>query len=350
MNTIRLGKTGLMVSAVGFGGIPIQRLSEEEAVRVVRRALDLGVTFLDTAHGYTTSEERIGKAIAGRRDGLILATKSHALDAEGLPQEMAQSFQRLGVEHIDLFQFHGVSKAEDYERVVAPGGPLDVAREAQAAGRIGHIGVTSHSLDMALQLAACGHFETLMFPFNFITSEPAQRLVPLCQEQDVGFIAMKPIGGGLLEDANLALKWLRHFPGVVPLVGIEKAAEIEQVVSIMEGSAALAVSEWAEINRLKAELGTRFCRSCDYCQPCPQDIRISSMLRIRSFAKRMPPERVFGAWGQEMVAVAETCADCGDCESRCPYELPIREMLREHVAWFHAERARWPKPLAHKLR
>lgn len=334
MQQIVLGNSGLQVSAVGFGGIPIQRLGEEEAVRVVQHCLDLGITYLDTAHGYTTSEERIGKAIAGRREGLVLATKSHALDAETFCQEMETSFQRLRVDYIDLYQFHGVSSMEDLEKVLAPNGPLDAARAARDAGRIGHIGVTSHNLTVALELVKTGSFETLMFPFNFITVEPAEELIPLCRERGVGFIAMKPMGGGLLESATLAFKFLRQFPDIVPLVGIEKAHEIDEIVAIMAGPAALTAAEEAQIARLRQELGTRFCRSCDYCQPCPQGIRISTMLRLRSFAKRMPEARVFGEWGQEMVAIAETCADCGDCESRCPYELPIREMLREHIAWY----------------
>ena len=339
MRRIELGKTGLMVSEVGFGGIPIQRLSEEEAVAVVRRCLDLGVTFIDTAHGYTTSEERVGKAIVGRREGLVLATKSHGLEAETFQEEMGQSFQRLGVEHIDIFQFHGVSSEANFEKVIAPGGPLDAARETKAAGRIGHIGVTSHNLDVALKLADCGHFEALMFPFNFIMREPADELIPLCREKGVGFIAMKPMGGGILEDAGPAFRYLRQIPGIVPLVGIQSFAEIEEIVRITEGPAALTEGEWAEIERLREELGTRFCRSCDYCQPCTQGIRISTMMRLKSFARRFSTERLFGDWGQEIVAQAETCADCGDCESRCPYELAIREMMRENVAWYQEQMA-----------
>ncbi|MBN1401936.1 MAG: aldo/keto reductase [Anaerolineae bacterium] len=337
MQQMRLGKTGLTISALGFGGIPIQRLTEAEAIRVVQHCLDLGITFIDTAHGYTTSEERIGKAISGRREGLILATKSHALSGDAFRGEMEASFERLQVDYIDIYQFHNISTEEQFAQITAPGGPLDVAREAVAAGRIGHIGATSHSLDMALKLAASGLFETLMFPFNFITSEPADELVPLCRRNDVGFIAMKPIGGGMLEDVKLAFQWLRQFPTVLPLVGIQSHAEIDEIVAVMEGPAEISPAEWAEIQRLQAELGKRFCRSCDYCQPCPQEIRISSVLRLRSFARRMPPERLHGAWGRDLIATAETCIDCGECEARCPYELPIREMTREMIAWYHEE-------------
>jgi predicted aldo/keto reductase-like oxidoreductase len=343
VNTIRLGKTNLMVSALGFGGIPIQRLTEEEAIRVVQHCMDLGVTFVDTAHGYTTSEERVGKAIAGRREGLVLATKSHALDGKSFREELEQSFQRLGVQYIDLVQFHNISNQEQYEQVTAPGGPLEVLREVQAAGRVGHIGVTSHNLDMALKMVPSGHFETLMFPFCLATTEPADEIIPLCRQHDVGFIAMKPMGGGLLEDATLAFKYLRKFPDILPLVGMQSISEVEQNVALMEGLAEISAAEQAEMDRIRQEMDARYCRGCDYCQPCTQGISISTVMRLRSFAKRFPVERFLGDWGQSLIAKAETCADCGDCESRCPYELAIREMMRENVAWYHEQMALYRK-------
>jgi hypothetical protein len=339
MRKLRLGKTGLMVTEIGFGGIPIQRLADDEAVRVIRHCLDLGVNFIDTAHGYGTSEERIGQAIAGRRDGLILATKAPARDAATFRQQMETSFQRLGVDCIDLYQFHNIATEEHLQTVLGSGGAMEVAREAQAAGRIGHIGVTSHSLDLSLKLVRTGEFSTLMFPFNFITTEPANELIPLCREHDVAFIAMKPMGGGMLENANLAFKYLKQVPDIIPLVGIETAAEIQEIVSIMQGAADLSADELARIAALRQELGTRFCRRCDYCQPCPQEIGISTVMNLHSFGKRFPPERMFGSFGEAIVTEAERCIECGECESRCPYHLPIRQVIRENVAWFRAEQA-----------
>lgn len=202
MKTVQLGKTGLEVSRVGFGGILIQRLTEAEAIRVVQRCLDLGVTFLDTANGYSTSEERIGKAITGRREQVIIATKTAARE------HLELSLKRLNVETIDLWQFHNVSTFEAYEQVLGPSGALEAAQRALEAGKVRHIGITGHSMDVASKAVPSGHFETIQFPFNFVTSEPAERLVPLAQKHDVGFIAMKPLGGGLLDDANLAIKYL----------------------------------------------------------------------------------------------------------------------------------------------
>lgn len=334
MRKIPLGRTGLVVSEIGFGGIPIQRLSTEEAVAVVRRCLDLGITFFDTAHGYTTSEERIGQAIAGRREGLVLASKSPARDGATFAEHLELSLKRLGTDYIDIYQFHGVNTPQDYERILAPGGALERAREAQAAGRIRHIGITTHSLPLAQEFVRSGYFETIMFPFNFISTEPERDLLPLCRMHNVALLAMKPMGGGVFEDARPAFHYLRQFPDVLPVVGIENVREIEEIVALTEESAELTPQDAAEIERLRRELGTRFCRRCDYCQPCPQGIAISTVLSLRGFSRRFPRERVFGTWGQEVIQRARTCQECGECESRCPYNLAIRDLLKEAIAWY----------------
>jgi len=217
---------------------------------------------------YGNSEERIGRAIAGRREGLILATKSHAREGPELRQHLELSLKQLRADYIDLYQLHCVSNFEDYEKSLARGGPLDVVREAQAVGQVGHIGITCHSMEVALEATKSGFFETMMFPSNFISNEATEKLIPLAQEHDVGFIIMKPMGGGLLENATIAFKYLRRFPDTVPIVGIEKAEEIEEIVAIMEGDPQMTPAEEAEMERLRAQLGTRFCRRCGYCQPC----------------------------------------------------------------------------------
>ena len=334
MKTVRLGKTGLRVSRVGFGGIPIQRLSEEDAVRVVRRALDLGVTWIDTANAYTTSEERIGKAIAGRREQLVIATKTGARDKEGAMQHLELSLKHLQTDYIDLWQFHGVSSFEDFDRVLGPDGAMEAALAAKEAGKVRHIGITSHSTEVALKAVPTGHFETLQFPFNYITHEPAQELIPLCRKHDLGFIAMKPFGGGLLDKANISIKYLLQFEGVVPDPGIQAEAEIEEIVAIVNGPWEMTAEDKAELEQVRAELGTRFCRRCQYCLPCPQDVQIPSVLNTRSFWKRFPRERFLGSGIKAMVDSARNCIECGECESKCPYQLPIIEMLQENVAFY----------------
>lgn len=339
MRKVELGATGLVVSEVGFGGIPIQRLSHVEAVSVVRKCLDLGITFLDTANGYTTSEERIGEAIRGRRDHLVLATKTQARDAEGVAKHLALSLERLGVDAIDLYQFHCVSSEEDYRKVLAPGGPLDVVRQAQASGVVRHVGLTSHAMDIAIKAVRSGHFQTIMFPFNFVAAEAAQELVPLALEREVGFIAMKPLAGGALDDASLAFKYLRQFPRVLPIPGIERAAEIEEIVAILDGPAQLTPDQQAEMDRIRSELGNRFCRRCGYCEPCPQGVSIQTLMILDSIIKRMPAANVFSDLAQT-VEDAQECVECGECEEKCPYGLPIREMIQERVGLFEREKAK----------
>ena len=341
MKKVKLGRTNLEVSLIGFGGIPIQRLTEAEAIRVVQRTLDLGVTFIDTANGYTTSEERIGAAIAGRRDQVVIATKSGASDRATALEHLDLSLKRLNTDHIDLWQFHGINNQEKYDRIMAPDGAMEAFQAALQAGKVCHIGFSSHSLDMALRLVPTGLFETVQFPFNFVISEPANGLLPLAREHDLGFIAMKPMAGGLLDKANLVFKYLLRFEGIVPDPGIEKTEEIEEIIGIVNGPWALTPTEQAELEQTREELGTRFCRRCQYCQPCPQGISIHTVLNTRSFWKRMPPERFFGERTAQTTAKAEECLECGECEAKCPYNLPIREMLSENVEFYKKVQAGW---------
>jgi len=346
MDKVRLGKTNMMVTRLGFGGIPIQRLTEEDAVSVVRKCLDLRITYIDTANAYTTSEERIGKAIAGRRKGLILATKSGARDREGIEKHLNLSLQRLGVDYIDLYQFHGVSTFDDLEKVLDPKGPWAAVEDALKAGKIRHIGITSHSMDVAKEAVKTDRFETIMFPFNFITSEPAEELIPLAKEHDVGFIVMKPLAGGLLDNATIAFKYLLQFPDVVTIPGIEQNREIEEIARLYSEPKKMTEAEITEMQRMKDELGTKFCRRCEYCQPCIQEIPISTVMNITSFVKRMPPERVFTGGIATAMERAATCTECGDCEERCPYHLSIREVIADNVRWYEAAREEYQKQTA----
>ena len=334
MKTIVLGQTGLEVSKVGFGGIPIQRLTEAKAIRVLHRCLDLGVTFLDTANAYTTSEERIGKAIAGRRHRVIIATKTMAPDKATAQEHLELSLRRLNTDFIDLWQFHNIGDFEKYERVLGPDGAMEAAKEAVQSGKVKHIGITSHSMEVAQKAIRSGLFKTIQFPFNFITCEPAEELVPLAQQRGLGFIAMKPFGGGLLGPANLAIKYLLQFDSVVPDPGIETVEEIEEIAAIVDGPWALTEYEHHEIEQLRGELGTRFCRRCDYCQPCPEGVRISAVMHLRSHWKRLPPEAFVSGWVGKAAETGRNCTQCGECEDKCPYHLPIREMLAENLDFY----------------
>jgi predicted aldo/keto reductase-like oxidoreductase len=302
---------------------------------VIRRALDLGVTFIDTAVSYEDSEERFGKAIAGRRDQVIIATKTHGRDKETALEHLDLSLKRLNTDYIDLWQLHNVSTFEAYEQVLGPDGAMEAAQEALQAGKIRHIGFSSHSLDVALKVVSSGHFETIQFPFNFVTSEPADELVPLAREHDVGFIAMKPFAGGQLRDANLTIKYLLQFEGVVPDPGVQKVEEIEEIADIVNGPWELTPQERQKMEDIRARVGTRFCRQCQYCMPCPQGVNIR-MLMITQVMWRLWPRDIFTEWMGEVVESGRNCVQCGECEEKCPYHLPIREMIVENIEFYES--------------
>lgn len=247
--------------------------------------------------------------------------------------------KNLGVESIDLYQFHGVSDFDTYDKVVNE--LLDVLEEGKRKGKIKHIGITSHNIDVAKKAVASGRFESLMFAFNFIASEAADELLPLCRRNDVGFIAMKPMAGGMLENATIAFKYLLQFPEVVPVVGIEHLHEIDEIVRVINGPREMTEAESAEMRRLRDLLGARFCHRCDYCQPCEQGVPISMVMTAPSFLRRLPPGQLFtGRLGQE-VEKASSCIRCGDCEPRCPYNLPIMDMLEEYYRLYRQEKDRY---------
>jgi len=346
MEKVRLGKTELMVTRVGFGGIPIQRLSDAEAVDVVAGCLDLGVNFIDTAAAYTSSEARIGRAIRGRRDGLVLATKTHGRTGPDVRTHLNNSLAALGTDFIDIYQMHGVNDAETYRQVLAQNGPLAVAREAQQAGIVGHIGITSHSREIARQALEDGHFETLMFAFNFIVDEAADELLPVARRQDIGFIGMKPLGGGELYHGRLAFRFLMQYPDVVPIPGIDALPQMVEITDVVNAPAPLSADERREIERIRLDLGSRFCRHCDYCQPCEQGINISVVFYMRSIHRRSAPAAVFSDRMEETVRKSEDCIECGDCEPRCPYHLPIREMLVAEREWYLEQKRQYQNETA----
>ncbi|MCW4051338.1 MAG: aldo/keto reductase [Candidatus Bathyarchaeota archaeon] len=339
MDKIRLGKTGLMVSRVGIGGIPITRPPLDEAIKIVNRALDLGVNFIDTANGYSTSEERIGEAIEGRREDIILTTKTGAGDKETAQEHLKLSLKRLRTDYLDIWQLHGINQMEKYEMIMGPGGAWEAVQEALDTGVVRHIGFSSHSLEVALKLVATDRFETVQFPFNFISHEPKDELVPLAKKHDVGFIAMKPFAGGMIKDANLAIKYLLQYDNVLPDPGIDKFSDIEEIVDVVNGSWEPSQTELEAMKEFRDRVGTRFCRQCEYCMPCPQGVLIHRMMYLQRLYELWPPERFFNwSYVQGGVESAENCIQCGACEPKCPYQLPIREMIQENLKYYHEKR------------
>jgi predicted aldo/keto reductase-like oxidoreductase len=334
MDKIRLGKTGMMVSRVGFGGIPIQRNSEEDAVTVVSKCLDMGINFVDTAPGYTNSEERIGKALSGHHNLPFISTKSYS-DKEEINARLKHSLKMLDVNAIDLYQLHNVSDFNTLKKDLAPGGALSVLQEAKKAGLIKHIGISSHQIDVAKVAVKSGQFETIQFYLNFITDEAADELIPLARQYDVGFIAMKPFAGGRIKNGSLAIKYLLQFPDIMIMAGIGKISEAEEIIRVMNAPK-LNHAERQEIERIRQEKSMRVCRHCDYCQPCPQGINISYVVGdFEPMLNCFPTEYVYSTLMPNAIKVAAKCDNCGKCEKKCPYNVPIREMLAEYVMMFN---------------
>ncbi len=327
MRKVTLGKTGLEVSAVGFGGIPIQRVSEADAVRAIHKALDLGVTFIDTAAAYSDSQRKIGAALEGRPEKVVLASKSGAAGGDEIIADVERACAEMRVEHVDLYQLHGVSSPAKRDAVLSPGGALEGLLAARDRGLIGHIGVTSHSLDLALELVEVPEFETIQFPFNLVTSEPAKELIPKARERGLGFIVMKPLCGGQYSDAELAFRFLNGYPDLVPIPGIEKPGEIEEIVGVVDSGAVLEGESKMRAEKVARDLGKRFCRRCGYCQPCPSDVPCQTIMIYDSLVARLTPDGIAGT-SRRIVETAPECTECGECEAKCPYDLPIMETVK----------------------
>jgi len=330
MRYLKLGKTGLTVSEVGFGGIPIIRLSLEEAVAVLRRALERGVTLFDTANLYMDSEEKMGRALMGERQRVVLATKSIKRDRAGVEADLEQSLRLLRTDYLDLFQFHQVSQEDHLAAIAGPEGALEGVLRAKKAGKIRHLGVTSHSLTMAVRLVKTGLFSTIQFPFNFVEEEAAAELFPLARELGVGILAMKPFCGGLVDRARVAFAYLRQFPDIIPLPGWDTVAGVDEVLDLYARENVVTPEDRAEMARYREELGENFCRRCEYCQPCPQGVMVTPAMLYGIVAHRMGPDQA-ARFAEKIMDSVKNCIECRECEERCPYGLPIPETIHHHL-------------------
>jgi len=335
MNTVKLAGTDLEISEVGFGGIPIIPLSENEAVSVVKHCFDLGVTFFDTANMYPTSEEKIGTALKTVREKVVIATKTTKRDAKEAVAHIDLSLRQIKTNWIDIYQLHNVSNEEALEQVLAPQGAYDAARKARAAGKIRFIGISSHNIQIAIKALKTGLFQTLQFPFNFIENDPANELFPLARKNDVGIIGMKPLGGGLLERADLCFGFLQQHPYVVPIPGIRSKKEADEIIGLYRDPTQLSKADLKEMENIRSVIGERFCHRCEYCMPCDQGVQIPSVLLFKSIANRVSREGV-KAWLEKPMENVVKCIECGECEEKCPYNLPIIDMLKENLALFKA--------------
>jgi len=328
-----LGKTGLTVSAVGFGGIPIQRIGKEEARPLLEAVRAAGINYIDTAKAYTVSEEWLGEALRGMRDEFVLATKSMARTKEAMAADIEDSLRKLQTGYIDLYQIHNPSMAQ-LAQVTAPGGALEALTEAKAAGKIGHIGLTAHSREVFERALELDFVETVMFPYNIVETQ-GEELIARCAQKNVGFIAMKPLAGGAIEDGTLAMRFITQNPAVTVVIpGMYCAEEVHENCAAAENKSPLTAEECAKIDAVRADLGENFCRRCSYCAPCTVGISIPSVFLFEGYLSRYNLQD----WAHERYATlnvkASACIGCGACEERCPYHLPIREMLKRAAAGF----------------
>jgi len=333
METVRLGRTGLVVNKTGFGALPVQRVGMEEAKRILRRAADGGIDFFDTARGYTDSEEKLGTALdPALRKTLVLATKARPADGESLMQSLHTSLKTLRTEYVDILQVHNP------KRMPAPddgSGCYEALLEARRAGKIRFIGLTAHAVDVAIQAAQSALYDTVQFPFSHIAGGRDLELPGICRDADVGFLAMKGLGGGLIRNIRAAFAFMRGHENVLPLWGIQKMEELEEFLALSADPPVWDAAMEAEVEKDRRELGAEFCRGCGYCMPCPAGIDISLVARMELFLGRQPLQRILEEGGAAKIAAAADCAQCGECRSRCPYGLDAPELVRRNTDFFH---------------
>lgn len=334
MKTTTLGRTGLVVSQLGFGGIPIIRLDHDAAVEVVRHCFDNGVTFFDTANMYGDSEKKMGEALESVRDKVVIASKTLQREADEAADHVNYSLDNLKTDCIDIYQTHNLANDEILEKVLAPGGAYEALAKAREDGKIRFIGTSSHNIKTAIKACRTGKFDTLQFPFNFIERDPAVELFKAAREEGMGIIAMKPLGGGLLERADLCFKFLQQHSDVVPIPGIQSKEELDEIVALYENPVPLSDADNAAIEEIRADLGVKFCHRCEYCMPCDKGVTIPGVMSFKSMFKRLAPAAAIGMAYGAMESV-ENCEDCGACVEKCPYDLAIPELLKENLALYN---------------
>ncbi len=326
----RLGRTDLTVFPLGLGGIPLQKITIEEAHRVIDACLEGGVNFADTAAGYGDSEEKLSRFLRRDRDRFVIASKSPSRSAEGMAGDIDQSLERLDTDYIDIYQVHSLKTDAQFERIFAPGGAMEALVAARDAGKIRFIGVTGHRPSILVKAVRTGSFDTVQAPINLVDRESEAELLPLAREMDVGILAMKPVCGGTLDNPALGIRFCLNSLTDLVLCGMKNEAEVEANLETVRGFSELTAEEEDELLAEASQLGTQFCRRCEYCQPCPQGINIPKILWLANYHRRYA-ER--DPWTEDeyayLEATIEVCADCGDCEAQCPYDLHIRDMLRE---------------------
>lgn len=327
MATVTLGKTGITVEKNSFGALPIQRISKEEAVRLLRKAYEHGITFFDTARYYSDSEEKVGAAFAGMRDKVYIATKTGATTVEQFWTELHTSLEKLQTDYIDIYQFHNPSFCPK------PGdgtGLYEAMLEAKEKGMIRHIGITNHRLHVAHEAVESGLYETLQFPFCYLATEKDLELVEACEKAGMGFIAMKALSGGLITDSAAAYAYLAQYENVLPIWGVQRESELDEFLSYIDNPPAMTEEIKAVIEKDRTELLGEFCRGCGYCMPCPVGIEINNAARMSLMLRRAPSASWLTEEWQAKMKLIEECLHCGKCKGKCPYGLDTPTLLEKN--------------------
>lgn len=328
MATVTLGRTGITTNKNGFGALPIQRISEQEAVNLLRKAYNNGITFFDTARWYTDSEQKVGRAFEGMRNEIFIATKTGAQNAEGFWQDLETSLTNLRTDYIDLYQFHNPTFCP---RPGDESGLYDAALQAKAQGKIRHIGITNHRLAIAHEAIDSGLYETLQFPFSYLATDKDIELVEKCRQADMGFIAMKALSGGLINNSAAAYAYLAQYENVLPIWGVQREAELDEFLSYIQTPPAMTEELTEVIRHDREELLGDFCRGCGYCMPCPAGIEINNCARMSLLLRRSPSESHLSPEGQKKMMMIENCIHCNQCKSKCPYGLDTPALLQKNL-------------------
>lgn len=327
MRNITLGTTGITVAQNAFGALPVQRVNHEQAVKLLRRAYDGGMRFFDTARAYSDSEEKLGLAFEGMREKIFIASKTMAHTPEDFWKQLEQSLQLLKTDYIDIYQFHCV------DQCYRPGdgtGMYECMQKAKEEGKIRHIGVTAHKLEVAFECVESGLYETLQYPFSYLAAPREVELVNLCKEKNMGFIAMKGLAGGLITNSKAAMAFMTQYENVLPIWGIQRESELKEWLSYMENTPQLDDAICAFIEKEKAELMGEFCRGCGYCMPCPKGIMINQCARMSLMLRRAPSAGWLSENMQQEMKKIEDCVKCGACMKKCPYSLNTPELLKKN--------------------
>ncbi len=327
MVKVTLGNTGITVEKNAFGALPIQRVSAQEAVKLLRKAYESGVTFFDTARFYTDSEEKLGEAFDGMREKVYIATKTGATDAEGFWKDIHTSLKNLRTDYIDIYQFHNPAFCPK------PGdgsGLYEAMLEAKEKGMVRHIGITNHRLSVAHEAVESGLYETLQFPFCYLATEKDIELVEKCREAGMGFIAMKALSGGLITNSAAAYAFLAQYGHVLPIWGVQRESELDEFLSYIDNPPAMDEGLAAVIAKDREELLGDFCRGCGYCMPCPVGIEINNCARMSLLIRRSPSAAQLTPEAQEKMKKIESCLHCGKCKSKCPYGLDTPALLEKN--------------------